>query len=289
MRDAPRGPGGRRGRRALHGTVQAIAALTLTAVVVVGLLGLLRLAANTPAHDVVATRQETDLVATSDDDLTAHDSGSRDGYAVWEHNRDGTPVGWDPCRPIELVVNPGSIPSGGRQDLEEAVARLRQETGLDLVVAGESDEVASRDRRPYQPERYGERWAPVLVAWVSPDDHGPGLRTTDRGLALPIAVGPAGDRTYVSAQVVLNADRDDLEPGFVDRSSSWGATLLHELMHVLGLAHVDDPDALMSSAPGAGPIVFGPGDRAGLRALGAERPCRPPRPPGPVTVTPPRT
>jgi hypothetical protein len=37
----------------------------------------------------------------------------------------------------------------------------------------------------------------------------------------------------------------------MDREHSWGATLLHELGHLVGLAHVDDPDQLMSTYPGS--------------------------------------
>jgi hypothetical protein len=212
---------------------------------------------------------------------------SEAGYEVWAVNDDGQPVRWDPCRPIEVVLSPDGAPGGAAADLDEAVARLAAASGLELVAAGTTDERPGAARLPYQPERYGERWAPILVAWATPADAGLPLRTTDRGVAIPVAGGPPGDRTFLTAQVVLNRGRDDLIAGFADRADSWGATLLHELLHALGLAHVDDPDQLMAVYPGSGPVELGDGDLAGLSAVGAQNGCHPAPPPGPITVAPP--
>lgn len=198
---------------------------------------------------------------------------SAEGYSVWERNDDGNPVRWDPCSPIEFVLATAGLPEAAEEDLGEAVDTLRDATGLELVVTGTTDEHPSANRLPYQPEVHGERWAPVLIAWAPPGANGLPLRDTDRGVAIPLAVGPAGDRTYVSGQVVLNVERHDLRPGRQDRADSWGATLLHEVIHVLGLGHVDDPDELMHVRPGEGPVELGPGDRAGLRAVGADGGC----------------
>ncbi|MEX2550602.1 MAG: hypothetical protein WD638_10270 [Nitriliruptoraceae bacterium] len=206
------------------------------------------------------------------------------GFTVWERNRDGEPIRWDPCSPIELVWRPDGAPVGARADLEAARHRAAEATGLDLTLRGRSDEPVTDPRLPYQPERYGDRWAPVSVAWTTSAEAGSRLLDTDRGVAMPIAVGPAGDRTYVSGQILLNAERDDLRAGFDDRAHSWGATLLHELLHVLGLGHVDDPDELMYEFPGEGPVELGPGDRAGADAIGASNGCRDVPAAGPVEV-----
>ncbi|WP_157356979.1 matrixin family metalloprotease [Arthrobacter sp. U41] len=45
------------------------------------------------------------------------------------------------------------------------------------------------------------------------------------------------------------------------------AVIMHELGHVVGLAHVDDPKQLMN-ADNTGSIEFADGDRAGLALLG---------------------
>jgi hypothetical protein len=218
---------------------------------------------------------------------TGPTAASSEGYTVWERNDDGTPVGWDPCEPVELVLAEEGWPAGTREDLHAAVDEIAELSGLELVVDGEVDESPSGARLPYQPERYGERWAPVLVGWAEPHEDGLPMRDTDRGVAVPLAVGPVGDRGYVSGQVVLNAERDDLVAGGRDRASSWRAIMMHELAHVLGLGHVEDEDELMYTYPGEGPVAFGPGDRRGLSAVGGDRPCRPAPSPGPVDVAPP--
>lgn len=207
-------------------------------------------------------------------DATASRGASTDGtgFTVWDRNEDGSPVRWDPCAPIDLVVTDTGAPDGWRDDLDRAVAVANEASGLELRVIGDVDETPTGDRSPYQPDRYGPRWAPVLVAWSAPREGLP-LRDVDRGLGIPVAVGSDGDRVYVSGQVVLNVDRTDLQVGAADRRTAWGATILHELLHVLGLGHVDDPTELMATFPGEGPIELGPGDRTGLAAVGAGGGC----------------
>ncbi len=194
-------------------------------------------------------------------------------YAVWERNTDGSPVRWDPCRPIQVAVSPMHAPPGALRDVEVALDLLAEASGLRLVLAGATDERPSATR-PAHTDVAGElHWAPVLVAWAAPGEGDIPLRSTDRGIAIPLAVGRDGDRTYVTAQVVLNREQGHLEPGFADRSTSWGATLVHELAHVLGLDHVDDPAELLWTHPGEGAIELGPGDLAGLEAVGADGGC----------------
>lgn len=214
---------------------------------------------------------------------SAESAGDR-GYRVWARNDDGSAVRWDPCSPIELVVAPEGAPAGFHADLEEAARRVAEATGLELRVSGTTDEQPDADRSPYQPQRYGERWAPVLVAWTSPDDPSVPLRDIDRAVATPVAVGPAGDRTYVTGQLVFNRDRTDLAAGFDDRATSWGATILHELGHLVGLDHTDEADELMAVHPGRGPVAFGRGDRDGLEAVGADGGCLEVLDPQPVEV-----
>jgi hypothetical protein len=214
---------------------------------------------------------------------------SSDGYEVWANNDDGTPVRWDPCTPIELAVNDEGAPEGWRADLDRAITTIAEASGLDIRMSDSTDERPEVRRAAYQPNRYGERWAPVLVAWAIPEEGALPLRTSDRGLAIPVAVGVAGDRTYVTGQVVLNTERTDLRVGWEDRATSWGATILHELGHLLGLAHVDDPAQVMSRFPGEGAIELGDGDRTGLAAVGRDAGCRQVPDPTPIDIPDPRS
>ncbi|MEX2328344.1 MAG: hypothetical protein WD575_01330 [Nitriliruptoraceae bacterium] len=227
-----------------------------------------------PEPHVEAPARSTDAV----DDLE---------YVPWDRNPDGTPVRWDPCEPIVLVVNPAGGPDGWLERFDEAIDVLRDH-GVDLVIEGHVDERPDAERRAHQPDRYGHRWAPVLVAWSTPGESGLGLRATDRALAVPIAVGTSRQRNLVTAQVVFNADRTRaphaLRLDGDDREDGWVAVFVHELLHVVGLDHVDDPAQLMHHAPGAGPVELGDGDLAGLRTLTSGG-CVPAPTPGPVEIS----
>lgn len=192
-----------------------------------------------------------------------------DGWSPWDHLDDGGPVRWDPCSPIDLVVNPAGAYPGFLRDLDEAIAEVAEISGLQLrIVDDRADERPHARREAEQPDRYGDGWAPVLVAFAQPGENDLPLLDVDRGLAAPVAVGAEGDRLYVTGQVVLNVDRGDLEPGSDARDGSWGATIRHELGHLVGLDHVDDEEQLMYPHPVPGPVTWEDGDRRGLRALG---------------------
>lgn len=201
-------------------------------------------------------------------------------HAFFGHNHDGSPIRWDPCGPIEFVLDPTGGPDGWETVFADALARVSEASGLTMVVTGQVSERPSADRSLTD----NTGWLPVLVAWAPPQATGLPTHPSDRAVAVPVAVGSVGERTFVTGQIVFNPDRADphgwapLSLDFVDRSGSWGATMLHKLGHLLGLAHVDDPAQLMHVHPGTGPVTFGAGDRAGLEKIGTGG-CRP-TPPG---------
>jgi len=198
-----------------------------------------------------------------------------DGYAVWGLDHRGAPLRWDACAPIRLVLSEQEAPEYASGDLSAALAILRDASGLDLQLVGTTAERPRVERPLVEQDATGWHWRPVLVAWAQPGEGGIPLTALDRGVALPVSVRDGERQAYVTGQVVLNAARTDLIAGFADRRDSIGATLIHELAHLLGLAHVEDVSQLMSTDPGRGPVVLGAGDRAGLRAVGADAGCNP--------------
>lgn len=48
-------------------------------------------------------------------------------------------------------------------------------TGLVFIDDGLTDERWSKEREPYQPDRYGDRWAPILISWSTEEEEAPGL------------------------------------------------------------------------------------------------------------------
>jgi hypothetical protein len=187
----------------------------------------------------------------------------------------GKPTRYNPCEAIHYVVNGTRAPAGGLEDVQTALARTSEVSGLNFVYDGPTDEVSTPDRSPYQPARYGERWAPVLFAWATTPLAAPGAtanaNTTTIGLGgSDLAINDKGDAVFTSGSVTLDATAD-LHSGF--GGQTWGQAILHEVGHVVGLAHVDDPSSVMNPLIGVRPALWGPGDRAGLWQLGMGSGC----------------
>lgn len=212
------------------------------------------------------------------------------------------PVAYDPCRTISYVVSGASkAPLEGRELLDEAIAEVSRVTGLAFVDEGMTTERPSEQRRAFQPHRYGARWAPVLIAWSdatesprlaeSPTEPGTteidilgyagsnavGLRTVHPGDTSSPADSGAGDidrMIYVTGAVTLDG------PDFASLLRTPGgreiarAAILHELAHLVGLAHVDDPTQLLYPSLQPHVTEFGGGDLEGLATLGSGR-CMP--------------
>jgi hypothetical protein len=225
---------------------------------------------------LVATgSRPTPSAAASDAPLGEPADPDADGgtFAFLETGPDGTtPVTYDPCRPIEIVVDDRTAPDGGEELVEEAVAAASKASGLEMTVTGTTDERPVPGRPAYQPDRYGDRWAPVLVAWSDPDEF-PALDGDVVGIGGSASVEPAsGARTYVTGMVVL--DGPDLKTLIGGDGGERVArdVVEHELGHLLGLAHVDDASELMYPEGRDDLHNYQEGDLTGLSRLG-QGPC----------------
>ena len=236
--------------------------------------------------DPTGSTEQVYLEASRDHSSNGHSTVDHpaDGpFAVWGRNADGGPIRWDPCEPIQVVINPDGGPEGWIDDLEEALRRVEEATVLAFDIVGTTPERPRADRSLISARDGRGGWAPVLIARVSPGDTDLDMSHADRGLAIPVAVGTTQHRTFVTGQVVFNTQRahsgthtsghDRITTGWDDRSHSWGATILHEIMHLVGLDHVDDPGELMYGPPGEGSIELGPGDQAGLAYVAGDADC----------------
>jgi hypothetical protein len=183
------------------------------------------------------------------------------------------PVRWNPCEPIHYVLARRGLTEGAIQDVHGAIDRITGVTGIEFTYDGLTDEEPSRGRPSYQPGRYGDRWAPVLIAWVHPD--ATDIPFSDEGhdaaaVASPqLPEGLEGD-VYVSGWVAV--DIEDPNPSGFSLPGQQGPVVLHELAHVLGLGHADSVGNLMEPSGGS-VTTFGPGDLAGLEHLGRDAGC----------------
>jgi hypothetical protein len=189
------------------------------------------------------------------------------GYAVQqtqpEPEGSTVPVTWSPCRPLHLVVDPTGAPEGFVDQVTAVAAEVSAATGLVLTVDGTTTEAASAVRPAYLPEQYGDRWAPVLVRF-SDETIVPDLVGDVVGVAGTQTVHDrvAGTSFLVSGSVYLDGTLLT-DPGLLE----WYPEVLrHEMAHLVGLDHVDDPAQLMY--PTTTVHGFQAGDLAGLALVG---------------------
>lgn len=211
-------------------------------------------------------------------------------YSFLALKSDGcSPIRFNPCEPIHYVQNLAKAPAGGPEDVRKAFAMLGETTGMAFIDDGTTDETV-RGRSPFLPDRYGPRWAPILVSWISFGNQGsdPTIQAVGRGVGARV-----GD-VYVSGQLSLNIDavtsRDPRTPvasGFGPAIGTgvgaigpmgvqWGRIILHELAHVIGLGHTRDKGAIMypeTADQTSRPAEYRPPDRDGLTYLGRNAGC----------------
>jgi hypothetical protein len=246
---AAHGSSPRRGRR-VHGPV--LPGLLVTAVILAAVVAL------SPDENMRTLRRLAGFEERLGDAPVA---ASGDGSYAFSMTQRGSadPVAYNPCRVINLAVNPDGAPEGHEQLVDTAISHTSEATGLVFEHVGTTDD-RDFDRRAAS---FGAH-PPVLVAWAT-DDEVPDLGGDVVGIggSAPVT-GARGRLEYATGVVVLDsgafADIDD------ERYAQ--AIVDHEFGHLVGLDHVDDPGELMNG-DNVGTTTYGPGDLEGLARLGS--------------------
>jgi hypothetical protein len=236
-----------------------------------------------PRVDEIRTAAEQTISAEQQSELRrlapAVDPGSATEYEFLYTDSSGEPTGlFSPCEAVQYEIDITNEPAGSRELLELAIADLEAATGLVFEFAGEIRINVLAD--PTQLEEDG----PVKIVYL-PNGEFNELRNLqgDNNPDEPLAfAGPRvlylnlekGQSRATGGRAVFDTSwmLDELDGGAADsdpRSTTIYKIYLHELAHVLGLAHVADETELMhpiqTEANDAG---LGPGDLAGLARVG---------------------
>jgi hypothetical protein len=257
-----------RRRRRWGRAVPALVAVLVVTTVVVWRPGMhkdltaTQLAAATDGPPLTRTRSTTRTLPAPVVPL----AGTSYAFVSGPSKADGSPrLTWNPCEPIHYVIRGRGTPGNGRALVTRALAEASAVSGLAFQDDGDTIEDPDDLRAPYQPGRYGSRWAPVLIVW-SDEQESPHLAGDVAGYATTLDRREPGRAAhYVSGQVVLDTPTLTRLP-----DASAEAVVQHEVGHLLGLDHVEDTTQLMnpSSSPG-GPETYADGDRHGLALLGS--------------------
>lgn len=174
-----------------------------------------------------------------------------EGYSYLATTHGDAPVTWGCEARIDVEINPEGAPEGYADLVVSALATVNAASGFTFEVVGETD-----DRQFFDRGR-----GPVLLGWAD-DSEVSELAGQVAGLGgASYLSGPGGSRS-VSGTVVIDTD---LPRGWF-RGMDEEAVLVHELLHVLGLGHTEEPGQMMA-AQHHGQSELGEGDLAGLAAL----------------------
>lgn len=173
----------------------------------------------------------------------------------------GEPVRWDPCSTITYRVDSSRATQADVDELNSAIARVEQATGLDFVSMG--DYTASYSPSSARAPRPSAPTGAEVALTFTDDDVATDFANGLLGYAIIQWSGNNGE--IVQGSVTLDATPGD----GVDKELVW----MHELAHLVGLGHVDASGQIMQPRYDRDLTDFGNGDREGLWRVGASQPC----------------
>jgi hypothetical protein len=178
---------------------------------------------------------------------------------------------WNPCRTIRWAYNPAAQGYDALPDVKRAFARLSGISGLRFKYVGATTWRFAGD---IQDPAFPASQYDIGVGW-SDDLALPRLAGNVVGIGGGLGYGaqtPGADVTYRMTRGYLILDNGHvLSPGYTQLG--WGAVMMHEILHSLGLGHAQEPVQLMYGTMTEQNISPGAGDITGMKKVGAASGC----------------
>jgi hypothetical protein len=226
------------------------------------------------AYRVAARASNGSLVSTSDKaTITVRPPYDPVGRAR-QHVFSSQPrVRWDSCARIRWTFNPDKAPNHALAQVREGIRRIQLATGLTFSYGGKTD------KKP-NPFGKGNGDADVIIGWRTAKDFKPfgdhpGTVGLGGNMYYPGYEEADGSKVNKAFQggVVLNASQDKKLDNGYGKGFTWGEVIIHELGHVVGLAHPEADSQIMYYSIIRRDADWGAGDLAGFRMLGNTRGC----------------
>jgi hypothetical protein len=180
---------------------------------------------------------------------------------------------WDPCTVIGWRINVRQATTGALADTKAAFKRISQATGFTFRYRGTTTGIPQADSNSWYPND-----TQIVVAWARKKQSSifNSIPTADAA-GMPYYLmgyhnGDGSSAYKISKGSVVIDSTLRIKGGFA-YGITRGDLLMHELGHVMGLAHYSSSSEMMNPVMTRGAARYGRGDLAGLEAHGAELGC----------------